>query len=345
VLQVTEVAWLRPGGLMEVAAGVHAWVQPDGGWGRSNAGLVVGDGASLLVDTLWDLRLTGRMLAAMGPLLQEAPISAVVNTHSDGDHWWGNELVDQAQIVATALAADVMRRQAVEELLRFARLGAVARQAARVPLPGRETAAAVGRLVGDALGPFEFRDVTLRPPDRTFHGELVLEVGGRELRLIEVGPAHTPGDLVVHVPDARTVFAGDILFIGVTPVMWAGPVERWLAALERLADSGADTFVPGHGPVCGVAEIERLAEYWRWLEAAARRRLAAGASPAAVARDVVLGDEIAARGFADWLHPERAVINVRTIAAHRRRGMPRPPEIVDAFVRMALLARDLEARS
>jgi cyclase len=185
--------------------------------------------------------------------------------------------------------------------------------------------------------------VQLTRPTRTFRGELVLEVGGREVRLIEVGPAHTPGDLVVHVPDARMVFAADILFIGVTPVMWIGPVEGWLAALDRLIDTGAETFVPGHGPVCGRAEIERLAAYWRWLDAAARPRLAAGTPPATVARELVLGDDIAAEGFLDWLDPERAIINVRTIDAHRR-GAARPPtprDFVDAFTRMALLARDL----
>ena len=47
-------------GLHQVADGVHAYLQPDGGWGWSNAGLVEGDGASLLVDTLFDLRLTRR---------------------------------------------------------------------------------------------------------------------------------------------------------------------------------------------------------------------------------------------------------------------------------------------
>jgi glyoxylase-like metal-dependent hydrolase (beta-lactamase superfamily II) len=196
--------------------------------------------------------------------------------------------------------------------------------------------------VGEVLGPFHYGDVQPTRPSRSFRGELALEVGGREVRLLEVGPAHTPGDLVVHVPDAHTVIAADILFIGVTPVMWTGPVERWLAALERLVDSGAQTFVPGHGPVCGVAEIERLADYWRWLEAAARRRLAGGASAGAVARELVLGDEIAARGFTAWLDPERAVISVRTIDAHRRGGVrpPGPRDFVDAFARMALLERD-----
>ena len=331
-----------------MAAGVHAWLQPNGSWGESNAALVVGDGASVLVDTLWDVRLTARMLDAMAPLMERAPITTVVNTHSDGDHWWGNQLVADTEIVATEAAATVMAGQSPDELERFGRVGAALRLAGRAPVayPRRDDAATIGRFVGEVLGPFRFGDVRPTRPSRSFRGELALEVGGREIRLIEVGPAHTPGDLVVHVPDARTAIAADILFIGVTPVMWAGPVAGWLAALERLIDLGAQTFVPGHGPVCGSAEIERLADYWRWLESAARRRLAGGASPAAVARELVLGDEIAARGFAQWLDPERAVINVRTIDAHRRGAVrpPRPLDVVDAFARMGLLARDRLAR-
>jgi glyoxylase-like metal-dependent hydrolase (beta-lactamase superfamily II) len=323
------------GGLQEVAPGVHAWLQPNGSWGESNAALVVGDGASLLVDTLWDARLTARMLDAMRPLTERAPIATVVNTHSDGDHWWGNQLVAGAEIVAARAAAAVMAHQSPNEMARFGRLGAALRLAGRAPLPRRRDAAAIGAFVGEVLAPFDFGEVRLTPPTRTFTGELGLDVGGRAVRLVEVGPAHTAGDLVVHVPDAGVVIAADILFIGVTPVMWAGPVERWLTALDRLLETGAATFVPGHGPVCGPAEVERLGDYWRWLEPAALERLSAGARPAAVAR------ELAGRRFGEWLDPERAVINVRTIDAHRR-GTARPPgprDHVEAFARMALVRR------
>ena len=89
------------------------------------------------------------------------------------------------------------------------------------------------------------------PPTRTFSGELALEVGGREIRLIEVGPAHTPGDLIAWVPDAQVAVAADILFIGVTPISGRVRSERWIAALESLLGLGAERFVPGHGPVCG----------------------------------------------------------------------------------------------
>ena len=67
-------------GLHELGDGCYAYLQPDGSWGWSNAGLVVGDGTSLLIDTLFDLRLTQEMLDAMKGATQVAPIASVVNT-------------------------------------------------------------------------------------------------------------------------------------------------------------------------------------------------------------------------------------------------------------------------
>ena len=77
-------------GLHELGDGCHAYLQPDGGWGWSNAGLVCGDGASLLVDTLFDLRLTAEMLDAMAAPTAGHPIGSLVNTHANGDHCYGN---------------------------------------------------------------------------------------------------------------------------------------------------------------------------------------------------------------------------------------------------------------
>jgi glyoxylase-like metal-dependent hydrolase (beta-lactamase superfamily II) len=336
------------GGLAEVGSGVHAWLQPNGLLGESNAGLVIGDGASLLVDTLWDPRLTRRMLAAMAPLIEKAPIETLVNTHSDGDHWWGNQEVPSVEIIATESARAVMEDESPAEMKRFGALAGALRFAGSlpVPYPRRGDVAAIAVYVSELLAPFRFDEVRLTPPTRTFSGELELDVGGREVRLIEVGPAHTAGDLIVWVPDAKVAIAADILFIGVTPIMWAGPLERWIAALERLLGLGAERFIAGHGPVCGPDEVRRLIDFWHWLKEAAGQRLDAGSSPAAAARELVLGDEIAERGFVDWLAPERALVSVTTINAHRR-GVAKPPgprELIVAFFRMALLARDLEER-
>ena len=208
-------------GESEVGPGIHAWLQPNGLLGESNAGLVIGAGASMLVDTLWDPRLTRRMLAAMAPLIAQAPIETLINTHSDGDHWWGNQEVAGAEIVATEAAAEVMAKQSPGEMKRFGLLAGALRLAGSMPLPypRRRDVAAIAAYVGEALEPFSFEEVRLVQPTRTFSGQLELEVGGREVRLIEVGPAHTPGDLIVWIPDARIAIAADILFIGVTPVL------------------------------------------------------------------------------------------------------------------------------
>lgn len=84
------------------------------------------------------------------------------------------------------------------------------------------------------FGSFNFGDVAEKLPTRTFSGELEVAVGDKTVRLIEVGPAHTAGDVLAYVPEDATVFAGDILFIDGTPLMWAGPVRNWLTACDRL---------------------------------------------------------------------------------------------------------------
>ena len=84
------------GGLHELGDGLFAYLQPDGGWGWSNAGLVTAQETSLLVDTLFDLKLTRDMLDAMAPITDSRPIGQAFNTHGNGDHWFGNELLPTA---------------------------------------------------------------------------------------------------------------------------------------------------------------------------------------------------------------------------------------------------------
>lgn len=308
------------GGLREVAEGLHAWLQPNGTWGESNAALVAGKGESLLVDTLWTPALARRMLAAMEPVTAEAPIRRVVNTHADGDHTWGNQEVAEREIISTRRTEEEMTALTPGGIEGFRKLGRALALAGRAPLPypGRDTLRALGPFVVSMIRPFDFSEVELTHPTRTFEGTLELDVGGRSVELIEVGPAHTAGDLIVHVPDARAVIAADVAFVGVTPVMWAGPAERWVAALDRIEALEPEVVIPGHGPPCGLTEIRELREYWVWLEAAARRRLAGGLSFGEAAADILAGDEFASKPWSEWENPERTAINVHTIDRHRR---------------------------
>ena len=303
------------GGPQQVSPGTWAWIQPNGELGESNAGLVVGDGASLLIDTLWDERLTRRMLEALVPARAGAPITTLFNTHGDGDHWYGNALLGEAEIVATELAAAQMEEEPPAMLSRMGPLPSIAGALSSVPLlPGKPRLRGIAGFA-EALASFDFAGLQPRMPTRTFAGESAIEVGGRRVELIEVGPAHTPGDAIAWLPDARVCFSGDIVFSGVTPIMWTGPASNWIAALERIAALEPAAIVPGHGPVCDVERVRELIGYWTYLI----RSVPEGAADAIVelTEELVLGVEYRTSPWGEWLATERTLINVALISRER----------------------------
>ena len=306
-----------PGGLTEIGDGAWAWLQPNGGLGESNAGLIAGDGESLLIDTLWDERLTRRMLAAIERVIgaRKAPIRRLFNTHGDGDHWYGNGLVDPAaEIIATVAAARQMEAEPPSMLTRLAPVGSLAGFAGRLPLlPGAASMRGLGGFAA-MLGNYEFSGIHPRQPGRSFTGTVSLAVGGRAVELIEVGPAHTTGDAIAWLADARVVFAGDILFNGVTPIMWAGPVDNWIAALERIEALDPEIVIGGHGPPGGRAEVSVLREHWQWLAAEVA---AAGddQDPGRLTERLIRSEGWRGSAWAEWTGPERTCVNVARIRA------------------------------
>lgn len=324
-------------GLYDLGRGVFAWLVPNGSWGEANAGLVTGGGASLLIDTLWDLRQTRAMLAAMAPILAEAPLATLVNTHADGDHFWGNELVAGVDSVTSDASRAEMAHTRPGAMLAFERLGKTL-----TALP-HTAARKVGHYFKAMCAPYAFAEVTHTPATLTFSGELELDIGGRAVRLIEVGPAHTEGDLMVHVPDARVLYTGDVLFVGSTPVMWAGPVENWLRALDRILALDVDVIVPGHGPITDKEGVRLMRRYWHFVIAEARCRLAEDATPMAAARAIVMSPAFRAQPFAQWDSPERIVTNVHLLYRHWR-GKAAPlsvPAKLNILRKQALLAHEL----
>jgi cyclase len=316
-------------GLHEVADGVHAYLQPDGGWGWSNAGLIGGDGASVLVDTLFDLRLTGEMLDAMEPVTSTRPIATLVNTHANGDHCYGNELVagPGVEIVASAAAAAEMDESPP------ATLAALVEGVDQMPDP-------MAGFVRRNLGSFEFGNITATPPTRTFSGVDRFEVGGRVVELIEVGPAHTAGDVLAWLPDERVVFTGDILFIEGTPILWTGPVANWIEACDLIIALDAAVIVPGHGPLTDADGVCAVSQYLRTVEEGTRARHRAGMTSTEAVLD--LHAELEATPFSSWGDRERLVINVETIWASLEPGYVRP-SVMKMFSRMARMARSLSA--
>src|SRR5258708_35710964 len=116
--------WNFTKGLHDLGNGCYAYLQPDGGWGWSNAGLIADAGESLLVDTLFDLKLTREMLDTMRSAEPKAAarIGTLVNTHSNGDHCFGHELVNGAEVIASKACAEEMAHDG-----RAGRLGEIKR--------------------------------------------------------------------------------------------------------------------------------------------------------------------------------------------------------------------------
>ncbi len=288
--------WQYTKGLHEVGSGLWAYLQPDGSWGWSNAGLIVDGDQTLLVDTLFDLKLTREMLDEMRRSVPAAEhINTLVNTHANGDHCYGNELVKGAQIVGSQATAEELEEfppSAFHHLM----------------LTARDSGEG-GAFIEEVFRPFDFAGITLTKPTRTFTGELELRVGDKPVRLIEVGPAHTRGDTLVHLPQDKVVFTGDILFNEGTPIAWAGPVGNWIKACDLILGMDVDVVVPGHGNIADKRAVVAMRDYLQFVTDEALRRFEAGMSATDAAFDIPLGD------YAKWSDAERIVVTVAALHA------------------------------
>jgi cyclase len=245
-------------------------------------------------------------------------IDTLVNTHANGDHCYGNQLVADARIVASERTA--------KEMTEFpaTTMAALLEQA---PAMGE-----LGEFFLRCFGAFDFNGIEMVLPDERFSGELALRVGSREVRLIEVGPAHTRGDTLALLPAERVLFSGDILFNRAHPIAWAGPVSNWISACDRILAMDVDVIVPGHGPLGDKDSIRELKAYFEYLCDQARARHAEGMSSLEAARSISLDR------WADWGDSERLAVTVATI--YREISADQEPlNPLTAFEQMAELAR------
>jgi cyclase len=287
----------QTGRLEPVAEGLHAWVQPDGGWCLSNAGVITGGGSAILVDTAATraraiaLRDAVRSVAQAGPRL-------VVNTHHHGDHVFGNGVFAGQ---ATIVAHEQCRAEMAAAGLGLQKLW-----------PGVD---------------WGVDELTL--PAVTFTGRLTLHAGDLTTELLHAGPAHTTNDVVAWVPEHRVLFAGDVAMSGATPFCLMGSVRGSVEALGRLRGLNPRVVVPGHGPVAGPEVLDECEAYLHWVQRTAERGRRAGQPPLAAARDADLA------GFGRLLDPERLVGNLHRAYAELDGAPPGAPiDIMTGFGEM-----------
>jgi cyclase len=283
-------------GLHDLGNGAFAYLQPDGSWGWSNSGLIVDGDQALLVDTLFDLKLTHEMLESMRRADPRASsIGTVVNTHANPDHTNGNSLLPGAQIVASARAGEEMSQSDPANLARMMR-------------NAKQGTDRTSRYLAEAFGAFDFEGIPKTTPTRSFSGALSLHVGAKKVELRDFGPAHTGGDIIIHVPGDRIVYTGDLLFVGGHPLMWAGPIDNWIAACEYLLSLDVEHVVPGHGPITDHRGVQAVLDYLVIVRDRATAAHAAGVPVAEAALEI--GVELDRSGYDAWCDSERVIANV-----------------------------------
>jgi glyoxylase-like metal-dependent hydrolase (beta-lactamase superfamily II) len=274
--------------LEEIATDVYACMQPDQGLGWSNSGFI-NRGGGLVIDTFWDLPHTRELIEHYKRVWRE-PTRRVVNTHNNGDHCWGNQLFEDVEIIGHRLCAEGFSKERPQLLQML-------RNAQDHPDPALASLAR-------KLAAWDFSEIVPTPPTTLIDDRLELDLDGIAAHLIYVGPAHTAGDVIVHLPEKRVVFTGDILFRLCTPIGWDGTFAGWVKALDLIVELDPEVIVPGHGPLCGTEGVKDLKEYLIYVRNEARRGFDAGLSALEAAKKIDLGP------FAGWTEPDRIIFSI-----------------------------------
>jgi len=207
----------------------------------SNAAFVVTPEGVLVVDALGSPALAQELIQEIRKITP-APIRYVVMTHYHADHIYGLQALKAA-------GAQVIAQQDGQIYLHS------------------DTAALRLKASREELFPWIDEKTTLVPADRWIAGALTLRMGGLDFQIQPVGPAHTPEDLVVYVPQLKLLLAGDIVFRGRVPFVGQADSGRWIGALDKLLAFDTQVIVPGHGPVSSTAreDLQMTRDYLAFL--------------------------------------------------------------------------------
>lgn len=209
-----------------------------------NIGVILGSEQVLVIDTR-STHVQGREILEDLRMLTKDPVTIAVNTHGHFDHAFGNHVFRPAAIWGQAGCPPFMDRTAEQRRARIA--------------ASEPTIAA------------DLAEVVVDPPDRLFAEAATLELGDRRVELRFLGRGHTDHDIVVGVPDADVVFAGDLIEGGAVPFYNDGYPLDWPETASRLAELVSGTVVPGHGDHAGRAFADQQADAFRAIAELGRR--------------------------------------------------------------------------
>jgi len=286
--------------LKQVGPGVYAAIDGSEHKAGSNAGVVIGDDGVLVVDAFFN-QPAARALVGEIHRLTPKPIRFLVNTHYHVDHTGGDQALRDAGAV-------IIAHRNVRGWVRVNNVN----------------------LLGDRITPAMRAQIEALPlPDLTTDKDLTVWLGSRKV-VVRTVLGHTGGDLTVFVPDAKVLFTGDMLWRKIPPNLIDGSVRQWLATdadFERMADAAHVTFVPGHGDVATLGDVNDFRVYLIDL-----RRLVAEGRRAGLKGDA-LAQSIAPKLRAlhpDWTISDRALaFEVRYMDAELAGTKKRPVPVAE----------------
>jgi len=212
----------------------------------ANVGLIHTSRGTILIDTASSPAEIQALFEAAGASLDE--VQLVINSHFHDDHTWGNQLFN-CPIIAHRLCQEIMRNNLRTEWK------PKALQSYLYDLRKRDQKKAdeLQRVI-DGLH--------IKLPDRVFEDRFEGDLGGIHYEIIHLG-GHTPDTSIIWLPEKKVLYASDLIFQGRYPYIFDADVPVWIENLSRLMEYKADVVIPGHGVLCGEAEIVSLSEYLR----------------------------------------------------------------------------------
>jgi len=279
--------------MIELAKGVYAYIQPTGESGVSNAGLLLGDRNATLIDTLMVRSLNQPFVEAIRKTTS-SPITKIIHTHHHIDHIGGDSFFPAAEIF--------VHQAARERILKSSLLKPV-----------------FSRFMPRFAKEFDLLEI--KPPTLTFEHDLTLYLADREVRLIVLGPAHTPGDVAVYLPPEKILFSGDIAFFYVSPLAHEGTLKGWLKACDRVLEMDVEIIVPGHGPIGTKEDLKLVREYLLLVQEEGGKALDAGYGPLEAGKKVNLGP------FKEWPEWPRVLVNVYRWDLERKDQLDAPLDL------------------
>lgn len=214
-----------------------------------NATLILGDKGAMLVDTGFN-DVVGKHIKQTIATLTPKPVTYIINTHHHGDHVLGNIAFPKAQVLSTQACKTLVEKTGYEWIDLIQNIAGKKFPNTR-PVLATETVA------------------------QDLRAERVID--GVKLVLWAPKGSHTPGDLMVLLPDEKILIAGDVLVNQVVPNFRDAHIKTWISTLQSLQKSGAQTFVPGHGPVMTLADVtameKRMSKLYAGVEAGYKKGL------------------------------------------------------------------------